>query len=145
MQKNKHLNQKQRYQIEAYIKAGLKDSEIANKMGKHRSTIWRERTKNSKRTNKGDVYDAKFAQHLAIKRKERKNKHICLTAKVKRRIRWLIKRYWSPEQIYEVCKRRLVSMVSTETIYQYIYSLKRQGTDLCKYLQRAPQTSKTIK
>jgi len=136
MKKNKHLNKEQRYQIEAYIKVGLTDKEIATKMGKHRSTIYRERTRNSKRTKNGNVYIASFAHHLATKRKERKRKHVSLTDKVKRRIRWLIKHYWSPEQIADVCKKRLLKMVSPETIYQYLYRLKRAGTDLCKYLRR---------
>ena len=75
MKKNKHLNKEQRYQIEAYIKVGLTDKEIATKMGKHRSTIYRERTRNSKRTKNGNVYIASFAHHLATKRKEGKRPH----------------------------------------------------------------------
>ena len=43
----RQLTQEQRYQIGAYIRIGMKRSEIARRVGVHRSTVWREIRRNS--------------------------------------------------------------------------------------------------
>ena len=109
---------------------------ISNFVGFHKSSIYREIARNSKYSPRGNIYDARFADKLCKLRHRLKEKKAHLTKAVQRRITWLVKRYWSPEQIANVCKQRNVGIVSTEAIYQYLYLLKRSGTDLCKYLPR---------
>jgi IS30 family transposase len=117
-------------------KQGISISAIAMQLGVHRSTLYRELQRNSKQYVKRREYNSLFAQHLTDKRHQLKKKHIQLTEPVRRRIRWLIRCYWSPEQIVQTCKNRGIDMVSVETVYLYLYDLKKQGTDLCIYLRR---------
>jgi len=133
---NKQISLQQRYQIAALLKAKTKKSQIAKIIGFSKKSVYKEIERNSKRGSKQDVYEPDFAQKLCLKRHRLKNKKITLTKQVKRRIRWLIKCFWSPEQISKVCKIRAIEMVSIESIYQYLYNLKAKGTDLCKYLRR---------
>lgn len=133
---NKQISLQQRYQIAALIEARTKKSQIAKIIGFSKTSIYKEINRNSKRTVKGNLYDPDFADKLCRKRHQLKNKNIKLTWQVKRRIRWLIKCLWSPEQIVEVCKQRAIEMISIETIYKYLYKLKAKGIDLCKYLRR---------
>jgi len=120
----------QRYQIHAWFKAGLNQTEIAKEIGCHKSTISRELQRNR---GKRDYY-ALLAHLLAAKR--RRNSH-------KPRIRkctWrLIERYlrrdWSPQQIHGWLKRKRKPTVSPERIYQYIYADQRRGGTLYRHLR----------
>jgi len=132
----KQINLNQRYQIDSLLKAKTPKSKIAEIIGVSKKTIYNELKRNSKVTLKGNIYYPEFAEKLCRKRHKMKNKAIKLTADVKRRICWLIKCLWSPEQIVDVCKKRGIKMVSIESIYLYLYDLKRKGTDLCINLRR---------
>lgn len=137
--KFKRVSLAQRYQIEALLDLGLSTSQIAKRVGLHRSTVYREINRNSQLYGGHQMkyrYLAEFADGLAKCREKYKNKSIRLTDTIKRRIRWLIKCFWSPEQICLTCKKRNIPMVSTECIYLWLYALKRKGTDLCVYLRR---------
>lgn len=136
MKKYKHLNPEQRYAIQLMTADNASISSIARKIGVHRSTVYRELKRNSKQLVKDATYQYSFAQQLTQIRHKKKHKHHQLTQNVARRIRWLIKRYWSPEQIVGTCRRRGIDMVSIETIYLYLYRLKKCGIDLCIYLRR---------
>jgi len=132
----KQINLSQRYQIACLLKAGISKNDIANNIGFSIRTIYKEVNRNSKTTNKGRFYDPEFAQILCEMRHKMKQKKVRLTARIKRRIRFLTKCDWSPEQIVQRCKLRKLAMVSIETIYLYLYELKRKGTDLCIHLRR---------
>ena len=88
------LTQEERYQIEALLKMGHHQSEIAVVLKRHKSTISREVRRN--RGLRG--YRPKQAQHLALAHRE---------AKAKPRIapgtwEWiesLLREEWSPEQV----------------------------------------------
>ena len=60
---NKHLDSDQRYQIQLGLAQGLPVSAIAQGIGFHQSTVYREIANNSG----GAGYDAKFAQKRAHK------------------------------------------------------------------------------
>jgi len=132
----RQISKEQRYQIDALLKVKTRVSEIARIIGVHRSSVYREIERNSKQTYKDTRYDPDFANHLTQMRHKMKAKNHKFTDCVIRRIHWLIKRLWSPEQIYKTCLARKVTMVSIESIYLYLYDLKRKGLDLCKYLRR---------
>ncbi len=67
MRRYTQLTQEQRYQIEALKKAGLTQTEIAEQMGVHKSTISREVCRN--RGQRG--YRAKQAHRLSLARHHR--------------------------------------------------------------------------
>lgn len=64
-------------------------------------------------------------------------RHQTKNSAIIRRIIWLIKRDWSPEQIAITCKNRAIPMLSTEAIYLWLYTNRfHKGEDLLKHLRR---------
>jgi IS30 family transposase len=133
-----HLNQPQRYQIEALLKAGLSQTAIATQLAVHRSTISREIRRNSTQAaHPPDKYKASnaqlFAQGRAYKPWSQKTKD----PRIIRRIIWLLRHDWSPQQIASVCKQRGLQMLSTEGIYLWIYKHRfKYDIDLTNHLRR---------
>ena len=136
MKSYEHVSEIQRHQIEVLLDTGLSKKAIAEKVGIHRSSLYRELNRNSQRQIKGNCYKASFAQHLSKKRKQIRNRYQKRDYAIQRRIIWLLKCKWSPEQIVNVCKQRKLPMLSIEAIYQWIYDQKKQGTDYTHLLRR---------
>ena len=130
MRDDTQLTQEERYQIEALLKMGHHQSEIAVVLKRHKSTISREVRRN--RGLRG--YRPKQAQHRALARRE---------AKAKPRIapgtwEWvesLLREEWSPEQVSGWLSMEQGLHVSHEWIYQYVYADKRRGGDLHAHLR----------
>ncbi len=132
-----HLSQEQRYQIEALNNAGHTQTYISKSLGVNRSTISRELKRNSVYSSKsGDKYKAKQAQVFCEKRAHCPPLSKSVDPHITRRIRWLLKAKWSPEQIALTCKLRGIPMLSTEGIYLWIYLQPREKEDLTNYLRR---------
>ncbi len=137
MRDDTQLTQEERYQIEALLKMGHHQSEIAVVLKRHKSTISREVRRN--RGLRG--YRPKQAQHLALARRE---------AKAKPRIapgtwEWvesLLREEWSPEQVSGWLSMEQGLHVSHEWIYQYVYADKRRGGDLHTHLPCQKQRRK---
>jgi len=128
------LTREQRYQIKALLKTGHGKTEIAEVIGVHRATIYREIGRNSGKRG----YRPKQAHEKTVSR--RKNK-------VKQRImfedwQWVEKKLrenWSPEQISRILKQ-MGGSISIEWIYMYVYADKGTGGDLWKHLRRQQKT-----
>jgi transposase, IS30 family len=132
-----HLSQDQRYQIEALLTAGHKQTYIADYLSVNKSTICREIKRNSTQTAKlPNKYKASQAQHFAQKRAYKPDKPKSSNKDIQRRLIWLLKHDWSPEQIALVCAHRGLQMLSTEGIYLWIYEQKRIPVDFTDYLRR---------
>jgi IS30 family transposase len=136
MKKYTHLSQGQRYQLEALLKIGMTKTYISKFLGVHRSTLYREINRNSKQQYCRDKYEADFAHQLSEKRLQLKPRYQKQCKPIERRIIWLLRHKWSPEQISNVCKQRNISMLSTEAIYLWVYSQKRKGKDYTHLLRR---------
>lgn len=133
-----HLDLSQRYQIEALKKAGLSQTAIATQLGVHKSSISRELKRNSTRSASGSHhYKAAGAQHFAAHRAYKPYNLLTNDGAMIRRITFLIKAGWSPQQISETCAARAIPMLSTEAIYQWLYGQKKKGNDLTPFLRRA--------
>lgn len=123
------LTQAQRYQIYALLKTGQTQTEIADMIGVHKSTISRELSRN--RSQRG--YRPKQAHQKALSRRQ----------KAVARIRpetWAVvdeklRQDWSPEQISGWLKRWRGVAVSHEWIYQYVLADQRTGGDLHRHLR----------
>ena len=113
----RQLTPEQRYQIGAYLRIGMKRSDIAREIGVHRSTITRELSRNRSGRWK---YNASRAIRMARERHERKRKHRIGEA-TWARVKDLLMREWSLEQIFERLKLEGKASVSHETIYLPIY------------------------
>jgi IS30 family transposase len=129
----KQITCEQRYQIEAYIKAGKSKDFIANQLAVNRSSIFREVKRNSQ---KRGTYSAPYAQMLCEERKERLKRNRSFDQAKENLIKaYIEKEQWSPEQIVGYCKKNGVDMVSHERIYQYIRQDKELGGSLFKHLR----------
>ena len=133
-----HLSQPQRYQIEALIKAGHSMSAIAILLGVHRSTISREIKRNSTHSaHPPDKYKAANAETFAKCRTYKPWSPKTKNTAIVRRILWLLRKDWSPQQISSVCKQRGIEMLSTEGIYLWIYKQRfNHSFDLTNQLRR---------
>ncbi|SIO40922.1 IS30 family transposase [Nitrosomonas cryotolerans] len=127
----KQLAREQRYQISGLKKAGLSQSQIADEVGVHKSTISREFRRNKGRRG----WHPKQAQELQDER--RKNyanaqRHSLLEwAEVER----LIRQDMSPEQASQRLALEGGLPISHESIYLHIYTDKRRGGDLWRHLR----------
>lgn len=131
--KYKQLTQEERYQIYAFKKAGMLQTDIAIELNRSPSSISRELTR-----NKGlRGYRPKQANELAIQRRKEAFKASKLTSEIINWINNLLCDDLSPEQIAGRIELETKVSLHHETIYQYIYNDKYLGGELYKYLTRA--------
>lgn len=131
------LTQEQRYQIYALMKAGHNQSEIADIVGVHKSTVSRELSRN--RGLRG--YRPKQAHQLAANRRQGKT-HSRFTPQDWHLIDHLLREEWSPEQISLWLKEAGRLIISHEWIYQHVLQNKRSGGTLYKHLRCQKQRKK---
>ena len=127
----KQLTREQRYQISGLKKAGLNQSQIADEVGVHKSTISREFRRNKGRRG----WHPKQAQELRDER--RKN---CANAQRHSLLEWteverLIRQDMSPEQASQRLALEGGLPISHESIYLHIYADKRRGGDLWRHMR----------
>lgn len=136
--KYSHLTLEQRYFIQINIELNVSVSNISKAIGVHRSTVYNELKRNSMQKNKPpNHYKAQNAHFFAEKRKCAKSCKYAPSSPVYRRVKWLLKRFWSPEQICKACKLRGIEMLSIEAIYLWIYSQKKKGINYTEQLRRS--------
>ena len=126
---SKNYNQlgfEQRYQIEAFLKAGMKQKFIAETLGVHPSTICRELTRNiAKRGKTSGEYVASNAQRKTDQRHQFKPKKVKFSSKMKEQaVKWLSVEKWSPELISVIGNRTGKCPISHEWLYQWIWRCK---------------------
>jgi IS30 family transposase len=126
----KQLTQEERYQIHAYLKAGLNQSEIALEMNRDKSTISREILRNTGLRG----YRPQQAQRLTEERRESKSGQR-IQSDNWQIVEKLIRMDWSPEQISLWLKSFTSIRVSHEWIYQHILKNKAAGGDLHTHLR----------
>lgn len=124
MSKNyKQLSLEQRYQIEALMKAGIPQKEIAKTVGVSPSTICRELKRNvGSRGRLANCYFASNAHRKTDFRHRNKPKQVVFNDEMKQVVvNYLVNERWSPELISKCCPGK---MVSHERIYQWIWECK---------------------
>jgi len=121
----KHLSQTERYQIHALLKANLTYSEISNILGRHKSTISREISRN---TGKRGYRPAQAEQLCQQKVQASRNARVTHPL-VREQISHYLHLQWSPEQIASTLP------VSHETVYRYVYADKTRGGTLWQHLR----------
>ena len=126
-----HLTYENRVEIKSYLNCGLYQSQIAEKIGVHKSTISNELKRNT--GLKG--YRSKQAQLMTKSRRKNAKKNIRFTDTVKQRVEFYLTQDWSPEQISGRLKLDEGISISHETIYQHIWADKKAGGDLNKHLR----------
>jgi len=109
-------------------------AEIAQLMGRHRSTISREIRRN--RTPYDGRYRADRAQEQANGRRSRSRRNSQFTAEDWQMIEELLRADLSPEQISGTLQTVDLLNVSIQTIYTHIWRDKRRGGELYRHLRQ---------
>jgi len=143
MKKYKQLNLHQRYQIQALLKTGCSKSEIARILDLNLATDYREIKGNpAKRGRIVGEYVVANAQRRMLMRHKSKPKQVLLTDPMKERIAGLLRfEQWSPELISERLSIEVEACVSHETIYQWIWKVKKAGNGLTLPISGSSRTS----
>ncbi|MDH4449487.1 MAG: IS30 family transposase [Rhodoferax sp.] len=128
----KHLSQIERYQIHSLMNAGHNSTQIADLLGRSKSTISRELRRNA--GSRG--YRPKQACELSRERAQGSRNAAVVAPWVKQQANALLNLQWSPEQIAGKLP------VSHETLYQHVYADKAQGGKLWKNLRCQKQKRK---
>lgn len=110
---------------------GLNQSEVAAKLGFHRSSVSREIRRN--RGLRG--YRPKQAQRKASERQQWRSEPRKMTEEIKGTINKLLVRQWSPEQISCRLSVEGRTSVSHETIYRHVYADSHTGGKLYQNLR----------
>lgn len=128
------LTSEDRCKIEALYSAGVTATKIAQQLGRNKSTISRELSRNSV----DSMYQYEEANKLAKKRRS------CggapkITGDNWTLVRMLLYLKWSPEQISGWLKDNpgVGFYVSDQWIYEYIHKNQAKGGDLYEHLRRA--------
>ena len=129
----KRITSEERHTIDCLLKQNKKPTAIAKTLNRSLSTITREIKRNCDQRS-GD-YRFDLAQRKTDQRKLSKNTRQDLTSEMKQRIECFLNKKYSPEQIVGICKNRKQSIVSHETIYQYIWDNKKRNGALHTHLR----------
>lgn len=124
----------ERYHIETGILLGLSITEISRRIGRHRSTVFREIKRNGHVRREG--YSANASDQKYYERRTRQGR-TKIDRAMQSEIDEKIKQKWSPEQIVGRFKLESKPIVSVETIYRYLYRDKIKGGVLWKNLRRS--------
>lgn len=122
---NKHLDSAQRYQIQIGLAKGVPVKFIAQQIGCHQSTVYREIAHNGG----GAGYDARFAQQRASRRAQRSRNASTLDEGIWYGVDHYLLLEHSPVQIADKLA------LSHEAIYRHIYRNKKAGGCLHLFLR----------
>ena len=133
------LGLEQRYQIYVLLHRGWSIAQVAAWMRRSRSTIYRE----LKRNRGGKGWRPRQAHEQALARRMGKSR-ARLGAADWQRVECLLRQDWSPEEASRRLRLEGQLRVSHEWIYQYVYSDKRNGGDLYRYLRQQKPRRKRL-
>ena len=125
------LTQAERYIIASMRRQRFSVAQIALRLGRHRSTIYRE-VKRNKTTYNGH-YGADKAHSYATARRRRSRRGPQYSRQELARVEGLLRRRWSPRQISGWYRRFRLLEISAQTIYRHIRRDRKSSGDLWKY------------
>lgn len=128
-----HITQEQRYTIELLLNENFKINYIANIIGVHRSTVYREIQRNSDLRN--NEYRSCLAQKKYENRLKNKVRYTKITPELWIKIKSLLQNDYSPEQITGYLNKNGLTSMSHEWIYQQIWLDKKRNGELHKHLR----------
>jgi transposase, IS30 family len=131
----RQLTSEERYMLAALRKQGFNRSQIARSLGRHRSTVCREVSRNSTRAD--GRYRAFTAQERTNGRRSRSRRNQRFSARDLAQVEELLCRQWSPEQVAGHLARLGHLLISHETIYRHVWRDKRAGGLLYTHLRGA--------
>lgn len=133
MNRYQQLTREERYVIYSLRKEGFCISSIAKNLNRDKSTVSRELRRNSGLRG----YRPKQAEGFSEYRRTTAHKRVSFTEEIQSMVEGYIRMDWSPEQVSNYLKLEHGKSVSTERIYQHIYSDKNAGGDLYRHLRQS--------
>jgi len=130
----RQLTSGERYTISSLKRQGLTPTEIANEIGRHRSTVYREYKRNS---CNDDRYRAFKADSRTHGRRSRSRPNRQFTHEDYKLINKYLRKKWSPAQISGALYNEGVLSISHETIYQHIWLDRINGGNLYTHLRQS--------
>ena len=124
------LTREQRYQIQALMKTGQNQTQMATVLGVHKATISREL-----RRNRGLRGYRPHQAHQRAQARQAAKPRTRLSPHVWQQVETLVRQAWSPEQIQGRLKHEHGRTISHEWMYQYIYRDKQAGGTLYRALR----------
>lgn len=121
-----HFTALEREQLSAWLQMKVSKAEIARRLGRDESTIFRELKRNSARRCYGHrpSYSAIAAQQLSDQRKHQRRKRKLERPEIRRYVEQHLREYWSPDQIAGRMRHDLPDeahrRVSPQAIYQWL-------------------------
>ena len=131
----RQLTPEERYMLAALRRQGLSQSQMARSLGRHRSTISREFSRNCCRLD--GHYRPSKAQERTQGRRSRSRRNQRFAAQDLMLVEELLCRQWSPEQVAGHLARQGRLSISHETIYRHVWRDKREGGLLYTHLRGA--------
>jgi len=137
--KYQQLTTEDRYTLSALRMQDYSVAKIAEAIGRHRSTIYRELNRNKNKRSGGYVAPEADSRTRGRRRRSRRNRHY--TEDDFKIVRKFLHKDWSPEQIAGYIKRKklMKRKMSHETIYQYIWRDRHNGGSLWRHLRQSPK------
>ena len=129
------ITSEERYMISALRQQGFNQSQVAQALGRHRSSISRELRRNRSAWDR--CYRPFVASHRTRARRSRSRRNSQFSVDEFRIVRRLLEQRWSPEQISGRLKSEGMLSISHETIYTYVWKDKADGGTLYKHLRCA--------
>lgn len=123
-----HFTALEREQLSAWLQMKVSKAEIARRLDRHPSTIFRELKRNSARRCYGPrpSYSAVAAQQLSEQRKHQRRTRKLQRPEIRRYVEQHLRRYWSPDEIAGRMRHdfpdRAQLRVSSQAIYQWLAS-----------------------
>ena len=131
----RQITSEERYTLGLLRQHGLAPAAIARLLGRHRSTISRECTRNG--TPRDGAYRPQLADWYARGRRSRSRRNRRFSAADFQQVRERLEQHWSPEQVAGRLQRERRLAISHETIYRYIWADKAAGGTLYTHLRGA--------
>jgi len=134
MSRYRQLTSGERNALSALRKQGFSQTQIAQALGRHRSTVSRELQRNVKPDR---FYRPDLADDMARWRRGRSRRNQRFTTADWGQVTACLQMQWSPEQVAGRLRRSGKLRISHETIYRYIWKNRRRGGELWRLLRGA--------
>lgn len=130
----RQITYEERYMIARLRARKFKIARIAEILGRHRSTIYRELRRNQ---CNDQGYRSFKAQSRTKTRRSHSRRNLQFSKAQMQLVFELLRKQWSPEQIAGYLRRKRLLWISHETIYRYVWHDRSLGGDLWTQLRQA--------
>ena len=128
MSRYRQLSAEERVQIATLRYQNFSLPRIAQILGRHRSTVWREVQRNRAPHDGG--YRSARAHERAVARRKRSRRNQQFGRAEMARVEALLRQQWSPEQVAGHLRAQGELSISHETIYRHVWRDLRRGGNL---------------